>query len=188
MSTRTDEQRAYDRIKYAQNIEHYRKKARVYSRKNKEQRAAYTASYRAANPEKIAEQKKRIREERPHIAAAYAKAYRLRNPEQHKETYKRQNLKKYGLTPELKAEMCEGQNGCCAICGNLFKDARDTHVDHNHSTGIVRGILCSRCNLVLGHAKDSQIILRSAIKYLKKQTDLIVTEYLQDFNFTLTGD
>lgn len=177
-----EEKRAKDRAAYAANPEYYRNKALKYARRHKKARAEYTRQYRLDHPEETAAYKKANR----YRYKGYAKAYRARNSDQYKATSRRMNLKKYGITVEDKENMCKNQNGCCAICVNPFKNARDTHVDHDHLTGKVRGLLCSRCNLILGHAKDSQIILKSAIQYLKKQTDLIVTEYLKDFDFTLS--
>lgn len=161
-----EEKRIKDRQNYADNPDYYRAKALKYTRKNREARAEYTRKYRENNREKVAASKAACRKSNPEIDAAYAKAYRKRNPEKHKETYKRQNLKKYGLTPEGKTGLCEKQNNKCKICLNNFLNSRDTHVDHDHTTGVIRGILCSSCNLLLGHAKDNKDILKSAIKYL----------------------
>lgn len=54
--------------------------------------------------------------------------------------------------------------GVCTIC----KTEGKLHVDHDHSTGLTRGLLCHSCNVGLGHMRDSPDILRSAIAYLKK--------------------
>jgi len=58
----------------------------------------------------------------------------------------------------------------CAICHKDIKiDARSTCVDHDHSTSKIRGILCRKCNLLLGHAEDNIEVLKSAITYLNKE-------------------
>lgn len=60
------------------------------------------------------------------------------------------------------------QNNKCCICNKeLIHSKNKTHVDHDHLTGKIRGVLCISCNLVIGHAKDSVETLESAIKYLK---------------------
>jgi hypothetical protein len=41
-------------------------------------------------------------------------------------------------------------------------------VDHNHTTGAVRGLLCANCNLAIGYANDDPVVLRKAIAYLDK--------------------
>lgn len=61
------------------------------------------------------------------------------------------------------------QDGCCAICGQSEKDLKkQLCIDHCHITGKIRGLLCNRCNWLLGHAKDNMYILQAAIKYLTK--------------------
>jgi hypothetical protein len=56
------------------------------------------------------------------------------------------------------------QKGCCAVCG---KSSKTLQVDHDHTTGEVRGLLCRWCNLLLGNAHDSVKILENAATYLK---------------------
>lgn len=76
---------------------------------------------------------------------------------------------KYTLGISVKEfnEMIHQQNNKCKICNKeLIHEKNKTHVDHNHLTGKVRGILCRHCNLVIGQAKDSVKILKSAIRYL----------------------
>ncbi len=74
---------------------------------------------------------------------------------------------KYGLTPEQYAALFEAQGCCCSICKSDKPGSKSGwHVDHCHSSGKVRGILCARCNIMLGNAKDSEAILTSAIAYL----------------------
>ena len=84
------------------------------------------------------------------------------------------NLKKYGITPEQYWNMYENQNGSCKICSQ-----KDTHltgrkynlfVDHCHSSGIVRGLLCHHCNVGMGHFKDNIDLLEKAIKYLNENS------------------
>lgn len=105
----------------------------------------------------------------------YTKAQRKRrkeNPEKYRtlgREYERvRKLRKYGLTGDSYTKLLEQQEYRCAICKSQNLNSRDFHVDHCHKSGIVRGILCHHCNLLLGHAKDDIIILESAIKYLKE--------------------
>ena len=76
--------------------------------------------------------------------------------------------KKYGLTTEDEQALKLTQNNKCAICNNVLGIGNDTHIDHCHTTGKIRGILCRYCNVLLGQAKDSIEILQSAQDYLKK--------------------
>lgn len=73
---------------------------------------------------------------------------------------------KYGLTADQVSEMFRRQNGSCALCKKEFGDLR-IHIDHDHATGRVRGILHQNCNLLLGHAKDNIETLEMAISYLR---------------------
>ena len=58
------------------------------------------------------------------------------------------------------------QQGYCAICSTKFDDKKLNYIDHCHTTGKVRGLLCLSCNIVLGHIGDSVDIALKIIKYL----------------------
>ena len=78
----------------------------------------------------------------------------------------------YGITIAEFNQLFEAQRGKCAVCENALevkgKGAFTAHVDHDHKTGKVRGLLCQSCNFVLGHGRDDVNILVKAIKYLLK--------------------
>jgi len=78
--------------------------------------------------------------------------------------------RKCGIVFTVKSydEMYAVQNGLCAICLKPEKERAHLSVDHNHATGEIRGLLCHRCNLMLGSAQDSPFVLKNAVKYLKK--------------------
>lgn len=94
-----------------------------------------------------------------------------------KETKKAYVLKsRFGLSLEDYHLLYTKQNGCCAICGKsitLFVDKKDFSnvacVDHNHTTGEVRGLLCNHCNTGIGLLKEDLSILENAAKYLKER-------------------
>ena len=74
--------------------------------------------------------------------------------------------REYGLTLEAFDVMLEGQGNKCATChGPPTRDGR-FHVDHCHTTGKVRGLLCHHCNIALGHVKDDPATLQRMIDYL----------------------
>lgn len=80
--------------------------------------------------------------------------------------------KRYGLTSEQVDRMLLDQGGGCAIC--MTHDpgrGKKWNVDHDHVTGNVRGLLCCRCNFMLGHARDNATNLRLAVLYLEKHED-----------------
>ena len=101
-----------------------------------------------------------------------SKAYRETFPEKAKNQVRSSKLKiKYGINlPEFE-KMKSSQNNKCAICFTEFTNPKYTCVDHCHSTGKVRAILCGNCNTMLGHAKDSTSILKRAILYLDKHAN-----------------
>jgi hypothetical protein len=76
--------------------------------------------------------------------------------------------RKYGLTLEAFDALLESQGGGCAICGKLDVD----HVDHDHRTGRVRGILCFRCNVAIGQMDDDPERLLAAASYLSRDDEL----------------
>lgn len=96
----------------------------------------------------------------------YQKEYRRTNPEKVSKWNRKANLKiKYGLTVEEHSAILASQDGQCAICWN----EPATHTDHDHSTGRVRGLLCSKCNLGLGLFGDDPARLEAASLYLKEE-------------------
>lgn len=75
--------------------------------------------------------------------------------------------RRYGIPPETFTAMLRWQNGQCGICHRVFDDtALPPCIDHDHKTGMIRGLLCSMCNRTLG-AFDSIEWLTAAIQYLK---------------------
>lgn len=76
--------------------------------------------------------------------------------------------REYGITQAQFETMLIQQHECCGICGDLLKEMPKIHVDHDHETNQVRGLLCFRCNVGLGSFQDSKAVLRNAIEYLDK--------------------
>lgn len=72
----------------------------------------------------------------------------------------------HGLTYQEYQEMYDAQQGRCAICGGLCSTGKRLAVDHNHETGVVRGLLCNHCNRALGFFRDDPLLLQSALEYL----------------------
>ncbi len=105
----------------------------------------------------------------------YFKKYR-RNQ---KKTYKLVLSKHYDiLTAEekdaVRTQLIIRQDGCCIICGQPEKELNmRLSIDHCHTTGHIRGLLCHRCNFLLGFAKDNLYILQAAIDYLIKSKEQV---------------
>lgn len=79
----------------------------------------------------------------------------------------RKLLTRYFLTEVDYLEMFKNQNGRCKICKRSQTELkRSLAVDHCHKSGKIRGLLCMKCNTILGLAADNVEILTEAIKYL----------------------
>ena len=79
------------------------------------------------------------------------------------------SLKKlYNITPDEYMHILQAQGSVCKICRGVNLNGRQLSVDHCHKTGKIRGLLCSRCNFLIGHSMDDIKILRAAIEYLQQ--------------------
>lgn len=78
--------------------------------------------------------------------------------------------KRYGITPDSFYKMKEEQDSKCLIC-NSKEDDKGLHIDHCHSTGKVRGLLCKHCNTAIGSLREDINLFERAIKYLKDARD-----------------
>lgn len=96
--------------------------------------------------------------------AAKQKKHRQANPDRHA-GYARKRA--YGLAPGQFERLLETQQGRCAICKTAEPGGKGFHVDHCHSTGVIRGILCTRCNVGIGSLRHDPEILAAAIYYLR---------------------
>jgi hypothetical protein len=72
----------------------------------------------------------------------------------------------YGITLEQYDEMLVAQGGVCAVCKREPRDDISLHVDHDHATGVIRGLLCFRCNNSLGDLGDDPEVMQAAALYL----------------------
>jgi hypothetical protein len=97
---------------------------------------------------------------------AYARDYASKNKE------KRRGYKlkaRYGLDQDQWDAMFASQGGRCAIClSDTPKSKGGWDTDHCHATGIVRGILCHPCNVMIGQSEDNTSTLSNAISYLNR--------------------
>lgn len=127
--------------------------------KHKVNTAAYCRAYKQRHPEKFTAEYRREGRKK------YAEKHREKIREFHKH-YSR--LRNYGLTPEAYDQMLKSQDGACAVCSKTL--GTRPHVDHDHVTGKVRGILCARCNSGLGHIDRREEWLKKAQAYLAAHT------------------
>lgn len=99
--------------------------------------------------------------------------WRRNRREVYRAARQRGGLRKYGITLEQYQGMAQRQGGLCAICKRPEATkacgvTRELAVDHDHETGAVRGLLCHKCNTLLGSVSDDVSILEAAIAYLEK--------------------
>lgn len=80
-------------------------------------------------------------------------------------------MKKYSITRERYAEL--RSRGTCDLCGTaaLNRAGYAMHIDHDHATGEVRGVLCQHCNVMIGMAREDPEILRRAIDWIGRVAD-----------------
>lgn len=111
----------------------------------------------------------------PHLckqcAVANQMAWKAANPDRFKKAQRRSHLKKmFNLTEAEYDAIFSEQGYRCTICGKQPTDPRGfkPHVDHDHQTGAIRGILCNRCNMGLGCFGDDIETLARAIEYLQQ--------------------
>jgi hypothetical protein len=100
----------------------------------------------------------------------YMKEYTTNFPDRNRNS---QLQRTFGIDLNDYIRMAVEQNNLCAICGRPETQKRGgkvkaLSVDHNHTTGAIRGLLCSDCNTGLGKLQDSQTVLYAAIAYLDR--------------------
>jgi hypothetical protein len=119
---------------------------------------------------------KTLRVQRNPEIAAYQARRRAQRTASEKELAKEYQLQyHFGISLQEYNEMLEAQGHCCAICGKA--DGTDLHagartrqlgVDHDHRTGMVRGLLCNDCNRAIGQLKDDATVVRKAAEYMER--------------------
>lgn len=123
---------------------------------------------------------KKTRAKDPALHRARVKASRLKALAVDPDHYKKMDLKRfYGVTLDWYKQTLEQQRFCCAICGkpeseNTQRNGKPLNlsVDHCHTTGLVRGLLCNNCNRAIGMLNHNIDVLNAAIGYLKNHGSL----------------
>jgi Recombination endonuclease VII len=95
------------------------------------------------------------------------KAWREKNRDRRLEQLREIHLRnKFGLTPVEYDRILETQGGVCALCGCPPTPGISLHVDHDHGTGEIRGLLCVRCDNALGLFREDPDLLKRAARYV----------------------
>jgi hypothetical protein len=155
---------AYSRQHRKNNIDKYRKSAREWRDRNKEEVNRIKKERRWAiigepkPPQTEAERK------------AYRKAWYMKNKDSAALKSRQNELRRtFGITVEQYNEIFNKQNGRCAICDRHQSEFKNSlAVDHCHETNKVRGLLCFHCNTSLGHFRDNPALLKKAIEYINE--------------------
>lgn len=106
------------------------------------------------------------------LADRQRKYRKKRTPEYWQTKDRKYTIKKlYGLSVEDVEAMDARQGGVCAICATPPTSAKYLHIDHCHSTGKVRGLLCNGCNRALGFINDRPEVAEAAARYLRHHRD-----------------
>ncbi len=120
----------------------------------------YKKKYYLKNRDKILTDKKYSSKNKQ-----YRREYYLKNKSKSQELHLKNT---YNLTIDDYNKIFDEQKGCCKICEKHQSEFKaKLAVDHCHQTGKIRGLLCNNCNRGLGHLKDSVLLLKKAIKYIK---------------------
>jgi len=165
--------------------EKIRAKKKAYRERNLEKEKAYTKARYAANREANIARLRAWRAENPERSRAVAKAWRDANPERHKANViawqaanpekvkvyvKTGKVRKYGLTLEQFDEFIRACGGRCPLCNVEFVASSRSRecacIDHCHKSGKVRGVICKRCNIGIGHARENPEILKAWLSYI----------------------
>ncbi len=80
---------------------------------------------------------------------------------------------KYGISVNQYEAMVSSQNNRCAICESGSKNGKRLNIDHDHSSGKVRQLLCHQCNSILGYAGENILVLYKAADYIEKHRRIV---------------
>jgi hypothetical protein len=142
-------------------------------------RRAAREKWAAANPEKNRKSKRDWSKRNAAAVVKMKEAWRKANKDRwnttgkawkkaHPQAMRIYQLRKYGLTPESFQSLLDSQGGRCAICGTkeFGGPGKRPHVDHDHETNKLRGLLCVKCNAGIGQFQESTKFLLLAVDYL----------------------
>jgi hypothetical protein len=132
--------------------------------------AARAAKY-AADPKPYIERVKKWQQENSERLNEYRRGYRKR-PDRKAADREGHLRRKYGITVADYERMLEEQNGGCRICGRQPPDGMSLHVDHDHESNKVRGLLCFQCNNAIGLFEEQYELFQKAANYLDRDEEL----------------
>ena len=176
VETKVEQRRRYyvenrDRIREQQHQyrethkEETKERNRRYCAEHCEENRARSLAWQRENRERYRERQNRWRKEHPEKTKEYGRRWREKDPLAYKRTMWKAGLKhRYGMSDETYRMMYASQSGKCLICGQSEKILC---VDHNHVTGVIRGLLCHVCNSGIGRFQDDPGLCEKAAQYLR---------------------
>ena len=135
-----------------------KQQGKQYYKTHKKKKRQYGKQYRETHKEEIKQRNKR-----------YLKTH---GEEIRKRDKLRSRIKKYGITIKQELEMLEKQENKCAICGKKLSNLTEANIDHDHSTGKVRGLLCNNCNTAIGMLRETPELFDKAKEYILKHKEI----------------
>lgn len=152
------EPQAYSKEYYSKNSVRIKKRTNEYYHKNKESIQKKRREHYLANKDRILAKNKEWKDSNKEKSAIADRASSIK--------------RKYGLSLEQYDKMVESQGNRCALCFREYSEFDGNfHVDHNHRTGAVRGLLCPPCNKGLGMFNDNLGRVKNAVIYLEKYAE-----------------
>jgi hypothetical protein len=134
---------------------------------------ARNAARRAENPEKYRASVRASKARNKESVQEYQHSWYLKNRDAVLANTRQNN---YGITSEQYDALMSAQSAKCGICDRTFGNGKSdkAHVDHCHTTGKIRGLLCGNCNLGIGNFQDRVDLLLRASEYLNPDRALVI--------------
>jgi DNA segregation ATPase FtsK/SpoIIIE-like protein len=148
-----------------------------YYQRNKERLKANAAKWRERNPERVKEAAKAKRKR--YLGKNKERLAAERRSRTHFSTRDKYLLATYGITGAQYEALHTAQGGVCSICRepevrkSQLGRVHRMSVDHNHQTGQIRGLLCARCNHVIGHVREDISLLNAMKNYINDWNSLL---------------
>lgn len=171
--TRAEKARIRAKSWYQRNKVRGKKSRRAYYQKNKARMLKNSKAWYQANKEKEKEKRRTWYQENKEAVKSRARSWHAVNrpPGSYRDWY---YPKKFGISFEKFLDLLQEQGEECPICCAKLqlskKGADKAHLDHDHATGKIRGVLCLNCNTGLGRFRDDPELLLRAIGYLLNTT------------------
>ncbi len=178
MATTTEQKRAYNLAYRLANAEKLRAYNKAYQVRNKEKKQVYRKEFWAKHKERLSAHRKTYQKANTERLNAYNRKWYAKNIESERASgiawyhanESEIRCKRYGLTITAYRDLLDRQSGACAICLSLPNRNR-LHIDHDHATGRVRGLLCTRCNAGIGMFRDNPELMLAAAEYVQQLTE-----------------